>query len=618
MSPLINLEEIKNPEFLKTLSKKELVELAEQIRQFLIANISKTGGHLASNLGVVELTIALHYIFKSPQDKLIFDVGHQIYTHKILTGRASEFKNLRKFNGLSGFASYRESEHDVWESGHSSTSLSAQAGFLLAQKEGKNIGRTCVLIGDSSMVNGVSFEALNYMGTIKKTNPIIILNDNKMGISQSVGTMTKVFLKLRSSSFYRNFKKFLIKILPSFLLNICHRIKSSIKSLFQTTNIFESMGYDYYGPYNGNDLDLTIKVLRRMNRINKPVVIHFITTKGKGYVPAEEDESGLYHSVTPFDIQTGKVKNENIKVVSYSSLAAEALTRLRRKQKLFVISPAMISGSELNGFEQEFPNELIDVGIAEEHAAVMAGAMRLNKLDVALMYYSTFAQRAYDEILNDIARPNLRVVIGLDRADLVPGDGSTHQGIYDISMFSGMPHVKIVAPSTPEEMLSLFEYAFQQDNPIAIRYPKQCVEVDLDKLKAEKVLPFKWKKIKEGNALTIISYGPKVNRIKELVVKENLDVEVVNAMFIRPFDVTMFEEILQKNKPLIVYENVIHSSSLGEKLITYGALKGYDVSKIKLIAIPDDAKVPTGSINDLLKLYHLDDEALLKEIKNLL
>ncbi len=514
---MIKLEDIKDPSFIKDLSIKELEELAKAIRIFLVENISKTGGHLSSNLGVVEITIAMYYVFDPEKDKFLFDVGHQSYVHKILTGRAKDFTSLRQYGGLSGYINKTESKYDVWESGHSSTSISAMTGLLKNDDSNNHI---ISLIGDSSIMNGVALEGLNYLGQANDKRAIVILNDNKMGITKSVGALTNAFSKLRGTAFNRGVKKVLTKILPKRIVHTFHQFKRGLKGFFQQDNIFEDMGFDYYGPYDGHDLKVIIKLLKRIKDARSPVVLHLQTIKGKGYEPSEKDKIGNFHGVPPFDITTGKPICCDESKISYSSMVANYLIEKRKNEEFTVITPAMKEGAKLDEFANLYPNDFIDVGIAEEHAAVMSAGMALNNKNVVLLMYSTFAQRAYDEFLNDIARQNLHVIIGIDRAGIVGEDGSTHHGLYDISMFSTMPNFIIGMPKDNQELIGMFNYAFTVSNPIVIRYPRGS-EAKID-VNNEYIIDNTWDMIRESNSKTIIiSYGPILNRLDKLVIDNN-------------------------------------------------------------------------------------------------
>ena len=613
----IDLNSIEDPSFLKDLSKKELAVLASDIRNFIIENVSETGGHLSSNLGVVELTIALHTIFNKPNDKLIFDVGHQAYTHKILTGRALKFKDLRKFDGLSGYINYDESKYDVWESGHSSTSISALEGFLTAKDNGEDIGDCVCIIGDSSIASGVAFEALNHLGSKKlNSNPIIILNDNKMGISKSVGSLNKKLGALRSNKVLRGIKKFIkmITIVP--IRNICHNILKAFKSALQYDNIFETLGYDYFGPIDGNNLNDLLRELRRAKKICKPCVIHVITKKGKGYEYAENDISGKYHSVPPFDIKTGEPKERKLlNEYTYSRVVLETAYLLKNDYPNFhVIDPAMVLSDDIDRLNKKYPNFIEDVGIAEEHAASYAASLALNNQKVMLFYYSTFLQRAYDEILNDIARRNLSVIIGVDRSGIIASDGSTHQGIYDISMLYSMPNMKICMGYNAKETRALLYYAMKNEGPIAIRYPKASDFINLEQEVMD--ITLSWTKMTEGLLGVCITYGPDVTRIKNIIIDNKLNITLVNARFIRPMDTLMLDELFKMDVPILVYEQVICQGSLYSNIIKY-AIENNKHNKIKGMNIGENTIIKHGELDKLLDYYHLSDKYILEELKKL-
>lgn len=612
----MNLEEIQDPSFLKELKRKELNELALDIRKFLVKNVSKTGGHLSSNLGVVELTIAMHKVFSEENDKLIFDVGHQSYTHKILTGRAKEFESLRSIGGLSGYINYSESKYDCWESGHSSTSISALEGFLVAKKNGADIGSCVALIGDSAIASGVAFEALNNLGSQKGLAPIIILNDNKMGISKSVGSLNKKLGSLRLNKFLRGIKRAVRKITIPPLRNLYHKFSRSIKSLLQMDNIFETLGYDYFGPFDGNDISEVTKILKRVKKLNKPCVVHVITTKGKGYEFSELDKDGKYHNVAPFNIKTGlpvveRLENEH----TYTEVVLDTLYKIRSERSFTILDPAMMLGHDIKKFHETYPDSVIDVGISEEHAASFGAAMTLNGQKSVLLYYSTFLQRAYDEILNDICRPNIPVIIGIDRAGVVAGDGSTHQGIYDLSMLNGMPNIKVCMGKDLKETKALIKYAFSLDTPIAIRYPKATDFMDLGYEPAE-IIDCSWEIVHQGNLGICITYGPDVQRIKKLIIENDLSITLVNARFIKPMDLDMLNKLFDMNLPIFTYEQVTESGSISAKIAQYAQKISKNIS-LKSIYISEDTIIEHGSVEELLEKYHLSDKDILKGLRNL-
>ena len=610
----MNIKDIKSPSAIKKMSKKELKVLAADIRNFLIENISKTGGHLSSNLGVVELTIAMHYVFDSPNDKLLFDVGHQCYTHKILTGRANEFNSLRQIDGMSGFINRSESEHDIWESGHSSTSLSAQCGILLSQSF-DNKEKVVSLIGDSSIANGVSFEALNYMGTIKHLNPIIILNDNNMSISPSVGAFSRMFSRLRSSDSYQKVNSAIAKITPRFIRKICHRIKTSIKGFILAENYFEDMGYDYMGPFDGNDIEVCIKMLNAAKQLNKPCVVHFVTKKGKGYKYSEEDIKGDYHGVGKFNVENGLSNDNHSSEISFSLAMSKCFEQLLLKETHYIITPAMLRGSELHNIKKYYPQNIIDVGIAEEHATVMASSMAQRGQKVFLMLYSTFAQRAYDFILNDIARTDTHVVIGLDRAGLVPFDGETHQGIYDISMFNAMPNIQIVMPKDGNELNALVKYADNITHPIVIRYEKRNTELDFNVV--EEIVKPTWTVEQDGNDMIIITYGNGLNVVKKALDNIDKSIKVINARFIKPMDKEMLLELLKENKPILVYENVVTKGGLVSNIEEFARAHKISINLTSMGLSSEDI-ITHGDIESLLKKYHLSSDDVINQINNIL
>lgn len=603
---MFDLENIKDPSFIKDLTIKELKVLASEIRTFLIQNISETGGHLSSNLGVVELTIALYYVFDPEEVSFLFDVGHQCYTHKILTGRAKEFKTLRQFGGLSGYINKEESKYDIWESGHSSTSISAMTGIMLASKK-----RCLSVIGDSSIMNGVAFEGLNFLGQIRNINPIIILNDNKMGITKSVGALSRAFTRLRGSRVHRGVKRVLIAIFPNCIHSLFHRMKRSIKAFIQRDNIFEDLGFDYYGPYDGNDINMLIKVLKRIKLQKEPLVLHIHTQKGKGYLPSEGDKTGDFHGVEPFDVATGKPKNKDTKHCSYSLLVSKYLIEKRKQTEFKVITPATKAGAKLQAFDDLYPNDLYDVGIQEEHAAVMAAGMALAKSDVVLLMYSTFSQRAYDEMLNDIARQDLKVIIGIDRAGIVGEDGVTHQGIYDVSMFMAMPNVCVTMPKDAKEAIGLFNYAFSQSHPFVIRYPRDKFEKE--ELDFNYTCDLSWDKLNEGTKGIVISYGPDVERINSIVKDNNLDLFVINAKSLKPIDEALLHEIFKLNLDILIVEQVISSGSLYDKVLEFKEENNY-LSKIHFHGFKPGIEITHGSLDDVYKHYKLSDEELLKKM----
>ncbi len=600
----MRIEDITSPEFLKSLSTKELQELSDDIRKFILENVSKTGGHLSSNLGVVELTIALHYVFNSPHDKIIFDVGHQSYVHKILTGRSAGFKNLRKKNGLSGFIKYNESIHDVWEAGHSSTSLSAAAGFLEAKEAGADIGEVITLIGDGSVQNGLSFEALNYIGSQKKQKAIIIINDNDMSISMNVGRLAKSFSKIRIKRSYSILKK----VTPRFIQHFLKKFKNGLRGFVYDTNIFSSLGYKYYGPIDGHNFKELINYFEFAKRSKTSVVLHIKTIKGKGYSPSENDNVGTWHGVGPFNLEDGSlINNTKENLISWGKGICDILIDIAKSNNnIRVITPAMVSGSNLSEFKALNEDLLIDVGIAEEHAVVMAAGMARNNVIPFVSIYSTFLQRAYDQISHDVCRSNNHVIFLIDRAGLNGGDGSTHQGIFDVSFLSHLPNMVITMPKDLNQAKSLIDFALNYDGPIAIRYPKGYVNIE--PLKQENVTLGKWNIELPLKKTNVITYGDQVDIYKERLL--NKSVGLINALFIKPIDLNLLKQLAGKR--VIIVEEVIKNGSLASLIME--ANNKYNLNiKIESFAI-DDIYLDSGTTDELRKELKIDVESVLKNL----
>ena len=483
----MDIKLIKNPKFLKEASVKECQVLGEQIREFLINSISKTGGHLASNLGVVELTIALHKAFNSPVDKIFFDVGHQCYTHKILTGRANEFNKLRQYNGLSGYQKFEESEHDVWEAGHSSTSLSAALGMAIARDLNNEKYHVVPIIGDGALGSGMALEALNNIGS-EKRNMIIVFNDNNMSISNNVGAMTKGFARLRTEKRYNSLKQEMKTALNKTdvgknVLNGLRGIRNIVKEQVVDAGIFGEFDIDYLGPVDGHNIRDLINAFEVAKNHEGPIVIHVLTKKGKGYKFCEEDSVGKWHGVGPFNIATGKplVGNEG-KLISWSQVISDALYELAKEDEdILVLTPAMIAGSKLEKFFAKYPERSFDCGIAEEHAVTLSAALALSNKKPFLSIYSSFLQRGYDQLNHDVCRMNLPVVFGIDRAGIVGEDGDTHHGVFDISFMRSLPNIIMSQPKDAKEANNLLYTAFNQKQPFSIRIPRGSTESNNDK-----------------------------------------------------------------------------------------------------------------------------------------
>ena len=599
----MDISKITDPKFLKDLKTKDLVLLAKEIREFLILCISKNGGHLASNLAVVELSIILNKEFDFLKDKLVFDVGHQSYVHKILTGRAKDFDTLRKFNGLSGFPDIFESKYDSFSTGHASTSISAISGFLLND----NINYAISVIGDGALAGGEAFEGLNYLGKLKTNKAIIILNDNNASISENAGGCHDLVKRVRGRKISQGIKKCAYKILPTFLIKFNRGINKLFKKIFNRKNYFEYMGYNYVGVLDGNNFKSLKKAIKIAKSSNKPTIIHILTKNGKGYTYAENNKEGLYHGVSPFRIDEGILENNN--KVLFSQAICDMLIDLKKNIDIKVIVPAMVNGSKMNDFLKMYPSDLIDVGITEEHAITMATSASLNGNKVFLPIYSTFLQRAYDQLLHDASRHKTNIVIGVDRAGLNPNDGETHQGIYDIAYLKTIPNVVIYSPSNVDLAYSILNSSFNYNNIVAIRYAKTYLEnynksfnlVDINKWIIEK---------KSNNKVCVISYGRIFNTIKEL----DLDINLVNAFIINPIDEETLLEISKNNKELIIYEDVIDEGSLANSIIIFLMENNINIKVVKHNL--SNIFAPCGSLSDLDKLYKLDSFSIKEEIDN--
>lgn len=614
----MKVHEIESPKFLKNLSNKELDVVANDIRTFLVESVSKTGGHLSSNLGVVELTIALHKVFDSPNDQIFFDVGHQCYVHKILTGRAKDFDSLRKYHGISGFIRNCESDHDIWESGHASTSISGALGFSQAKQYYKSDDKTIVVIGDGSIGGGMSFEALNHLGEIGK-NVVVILNDNGMSISKPVGGLSKTFSKVRITSKYVNVKssiKRVLKRLPKgySILDFFRGTRAKLKNkYFEEGRFFEGLGLTYYGPIDGHNFEQLIDILEFSKTVSTPIVIHVKTKKGKGYEYAENDTKGKWHGVGKFDVKTGEsLSNLDFGYENWSNIIIWTIEKLAVTNKdLVVVTPAMENGSMLNKFKEKFPDRYYDVGIAEEHATTMCAGLALGGLHPILTIYSTFLQRSYDQLIHDVCRMDTNVIIGVDRSGIVGADGDTHQGIYDIAFLKTIPNLAICMPRNSVDAQHLLSTCIKYNHPIAIRYPRGAVEYNPVHAFKEYDIG-KWERVLNGSRDLIITYGPHVDAMCEYIAMNSYDIGVVNARFINPIDLEMLSELCGEYERIFVYEEVIENNNLYTDIVKYVYENNVSV-KLKSFCLPNDF-VEHGDVNEILVKYGLDYPTVFKEI----
>ena len=617
----MHVYDISGPADIRQLSIKELEALAAEIRAFLIESISRTGGHLSSNLGIVELTLALHVVFDSPRDRILFDVGHQSYVHKILTGRARQFSTLRQYKGLSGFQKRHESEHDCWEAGHSSTSLSAALGMAVARDLNGEHYHIVPVIGDGAMASGMSMEALNQIGG-EERNMIIIFNDNSMSISRNVGAMDVAFTRLRTSRSYTTLKNDLHQGLSTSrfgrsLLKGMKNFKNAIKDNVVDTSIFGEFNLDYIGPINGHDLSELIKVLKVAKQHKGPIVVHVLTKKGKGYPYAENDKEGAWHGVAPFDPNSGKpLAALPAGHCSWSEAIARILCDLARDDRdIVAITPAMKAGAKLDGFAREFPQRFFDCGIAEEHAMTFAAGLAASGKRPFISVYSSFLQRAYDQINHDVARMKLPVVIGIDRCGLVGEDGETHHGVFDITMLHAIPNLIMAQPKDVQEARALMKTAFSCARPFCIRYPRGSVPYTKEEGEPAPVGTWtRWSSQREAR-VCVISYGSDIDRIISKVRANDMPVEIVNARYFKPLDEAMLDDILYRSIPVIVYESDMLDGGLSSAILQY--INDHRIC-CHLIRIGiGDHYVEQGSIPQLRRAEKIDMNTLFKELEEL-
>ena len=614
------LNKINLPQDLKDLNLKEKEILAEELRKEIIKDVSKTGGHLASNLGVVELTIGIHSIFNTPEDKIIWDVGHQTYVHKILTGRKEKMNTLRQFKGLAGFPKTSESEYDAFNTGHSSTSISVALGMARAREKKKKKNNIIAVIGDGALTGGMALEALNDAGC-SKTNLIVILNDNEMSISKNVGGISMILGKVRTKKIYtksNNYAKKILRKIPKigdFIIELSKKIKNGIKQLFIPNMFFEDLGFQYLGPINGNDIEKVEDILNMAKKLKGPVLVHVVTKKGKGYKYAEETPD-KFHGTSSFDIKTGKPIKEKKK--DYSKVFGEKIVELAEKnEKIVAITAAMCDGTGLKSFKEKFPNRFFDVGIAEQHAIGCAAGMAKQGLIPVVPIYSSFYQRAYDQVIHDICIQKLPVIMCVDRAGIVGNDGETHQGIFDMAFFSIVPNLTILAPKDFEELEQMLEFAVSLNKPVVIRYPRGG-EGKIKFKKHPKIEFGKCELLEKGTDLTIVAIGKMVERaveVKNLLKESRINAEVINARFLKPLDEKSIISSIKKTKKVITIEDGILHSGLAtsiSEIIFKNKLKNIDFRCYGY----DDKFVKHGSIEELEKANKLDSKSIALDILN--
>jgi len=612
------LQQINSPEDIKKLTNSQLEKLASEIREFLIDKVSKTGGHLASNLGIVELTLALHKIFNLPEDKIIWDVGHQSYVHKILTGRKEHFDTLRKINGLAGFPKISESVYDCFNTGHSSTSISAAIGFARARDLKNEKFSVVAVIGDGALTGGMAFEALNDAGR-SPNNLIVVLNDNEMSITENVGGLSRYLSKIRTEPLYSKAKEDINSLLAKLPLmgksmtKAIERAKGTIKYIVMHEIIFEELGFKYLGPIDGHNIEEMTKVFSRAKLMKGPIFVHVYTQKGKGYSFAE-DRPEIFHGIPPFEVETGEIKSGEGQ--TFSGIFGKEIVNIARKDNSVVaISAAMVQGTGLEDFAAEFPDRFYDVGIAEQHAVTMAAGMAQSGLKPVVALYSSFLQRSYDQILHDVALQNLHVVFAIDRAGIVGEDGETHQGLYDLSYLRHIPNIAIAAPCDYSEFAMMLEYAITiHDGPIAIRYPKGIWK---EKLFENDQLNFgKGVKIKTGKDVTIAAVGSMVEtalKVAEILESAGIDAEVINARFVKPLDSSLLINSVSSTKRLVTLEDNVIKGGFGSGVLELLSQNGI-YYPVKIFGFPDEP-ILHGSRNEIFRKYKMDVQSISEEIR---
>lgn len=612
------LEKIQKENDIKKLTPEELELLKDEIRQFLIESISVTGGHLASNLGVVELTMALHLCFDLPKDKIVWDVGHQSYTHKILTGRKDGFSSLRQYGGMSGFPKTDESNCDCFNTGHSSTSISAGLGLATARQVTGEDYHVVSVIGDGALTGGMAYEALNNASSVKG-NFIIVLNDNNMSISENVGGISQYLSGFRTADAYRDFKNNVmnslnhIPIYGERMVKHIRNTKSSIKQLFIPGMFFEEMGIIYLGPVDGSDIKEMCRVFDEAKRVDGPVLVHVLTKKGAGYGPAERYPS-RFHGAEPFVIETGLPKNKRTKA-NYTDVFSTVMKKLgERNPKVVAITAAMAEGTGLRRFHRNFPDRFFDVGIAEAHATTFAAGLAKSGLIPVFAVYSSFLQRAFDQILHDVCIQNLHVIFAIDRAGLVGSDGETHQGIFDISYLSVIPNMTIMAPKNKWELSDMMKFAVAYDGPIALRYPRGAAYDGIKEIRQPIELA-KSELIRKGSTVAIMALGSMVKTavdVVKLLEAEGISATLINARFAMPFDKEAIKELPAEHSLLVTMEENVQSGGFGEHVTEYVKTNGIAL-EVLTVALPD-CYVEHGNVEVLKKELHVDAESVAKRI----
>jgi len=615
------LERIDSPEDLKALSPKELKVLSSEIRDFLVNKISVTGGHLASNLGSVELTLALHLAFDSPRDKIIWDVGHQSYTHKIITGRRDDFDTLRRFGGMSGFPKRNESVHDSFNTGHSSTSISAGLGMVMARDLSGEDYHVISVIGDGSLTGGMAFEAMNNAGTLK-TNFIIILNDNEMSISENVGGLSDALAGIRTAKAYTELKNDVVNVLEMVpvvgekTVESLRKTKKGIKQLVIPGMLFENMGLTYLGPVDGHNIGKMVSVFNHAKNLNEAVIIHVVTKKGKGYLPAERHPS-RFHGISPFEISTGIPKNRTGKA-NYTDVFSTVVRKLGdRDPKVVAITAAMSDGTGLKRFKLKYPERFFDVGIAEEHAVTFAAGLAAGGYKPIFCVYSSFLQRAYDQILHDVCMQKLHVIFAIDRAGIVGSDGETHHGLFDLSYLSCMPNMTLMAPKNKWELSDMIKFAVDFDGPVAVRYPRGQAYDGLKDFRA----PIEYGRseiIYKESDIALFAVGSMVKtaeEVRDYLKEKGYNCSLVNVRFVKPFDREAIRELSAYSKLIVTMEENVITGGFGQQVLEYVNDTNIDC-RVMCVAVPDRF-IEHGSVDELKKDAGIDAKSVTRRIMDM-
>ncbi|WP_457756186.1 1-deoxy-D-xylulose-5-phosphate synthase [Thermodesulfatator indicus] len=615
------LEKVNSPADLKKFRLRQLEKLTEELREVIVKTVAETGGHLAPNLGVIELTVALHYVFDSPKDKIVWDVGHQAYAHKLLTGRRDKFHTLRQYGGIAGFPKRSESPHDIVDVGHSSTSISAALGLVTAQDFLKQEGKVVVVIGDGSMTAGLAFEGLNNAGHLKK-DLIVILNDNEMSISPNVGALSSFLSRKLTGPVARRLKRELesfVSHLPGgeHLVTAIRKSEDAIKCLLTPGMLFEALGFRYVGPIPGHNLETLIDTLRNVKNLEGPTLVHVLTKKGKGYRPAEE-EPEKFHGLGPFDIKTGKPKTSKNKPPSYTSVFSKTMVRLGEMEpRLVAITAAMPSGTGLKAFSERFPERFFDVGIAEQHAVTFAAGLALGGMIPVCAIYSTFLQRAFDQIIHDVALTNLHVVFAIDRAGIVGEDGPTHQGQFDLTYLRLIPNMIVMAPKDENELQHMLYTAVKCQGPVAVRYPRGAGEGASLDWELKEIPIGKGEILREGEDILLVAIGNMVYpalKAADLLAKEGLSATVINARFVKPLDEDLITEwALRTGRVVTIEENTL-LGGFGSAVMELFQQKGLRFP-VKRIGLPDKF-IEHGAPALLREKYGLTPEKIAEEVKD--